>query len=246
MVADASTDKSKKPAKQAPAATKNDTIIFHLYLPITVTGDKAGDKGFSAEDYFSWIEGPVDQYDSGRWSNEGISLEHKTDSKSGVAEFKKSLQRKGAVVVYLGHSTLDQYNGNNSMGLTPQGKSTPEIPNATLRTLLSKSAASLVIIASCDSKTSVGKITDGPPVIVTNSGADKMTNTTHWAQALGAFFFLLIGLEIDSKGQPSMKRKAGHATINDALAASADAFKAAGTGDRFELANGDGTIVLFP
>ena len=78
------------------------------------------------------------------------------------------------------------------------------------------------------------------------SGADKMTNTTHWAQALGAFFFLLIGLEIDSNGQPSIKRKAGHATINDALAASADAFKAAGTGDRFELANGDGTIVLFP
>ena len=96
-------------------------------------------------------------------------------SQNGVKDFEKSLQRKGAIVVYIGHSTLTatpkgQPEGP-SLGLSPENpKKGPEIPNPKLRTLLSKSAASLVIIGSCDSKTAVGKINAGPVVIATNSG----------------------------------------------------------------------------
>jgi hypothetical protein len=251
-VADARAGKSKTP----PPLAKVDTIVFHLYLPITVQGDKAGDKGFSAQDFFDWIKGTRDdavpddgrihEWQPDRWANLGINLELKTTTKSGAADFKKSLQRKGAVVVYLGHSVLDQYHDNRSLGLTPQGHSKPEIPSEELRTLLKKSTASLVIIASCDSMTSVGKVTSGPPVIVTDSGDDRMTNTTHWAHALGAFFFLLIGLELDSGGQPAIQRKAGHATIKEALDVSADAFAKAGTNDRFKLLNSDGSLKIFP
>jgi hypothetical protein len=261
VVADAGKDKSKKPPaktpdKPTPADTiKINSIIFHLYLPITVKGDKPGSKNFSATDFFNWIrgkqddapdDGKVHEWQPDHWENLGISLELNTKVATGVDDFKKSLQRKGAIVVYLGHSTLDQYHGNRSMGLTPQGHAKPEIPSDDLRALLKKSAASMVIIASCDSMTSVGPMTSGPATIVTDSGSDRMTNTIEWANALGAFFFLLIGLELDGGRQPSIARKAGHATIGEALDASATAFDKAGTKDRFKLVHGDSSIKLIP
>ena len=124
------------------------------------------------------------------------------------------------MVVYLGHSTLDEHYGNNSLGLTPQAKSVPEIPNDELRTLLAQSTASTVIVASCDSMTAVGKPTAGPVIISTDSGPDKKTWSPRWARALGAFFFALIGLQIDAGEQPGIQRKGGHATINESLEAS--------------------------
>lgn len=262
VVADAGTDKSKKaPAKtpdkpKAADQVKIDTIIFHLYLPITVKGDKPGSKSFQAQDFFDWIKGTKDdavpddgkihEWQQDHWDSMGISLELNTAIATGVDDFKKSLQRKGAIVVYLGHSTLDQYHGNRSMGLTPHGHAKPEIPNDDLRALLKKSAAPLVIIASCDSMTSVGKPGGSSAVIVTDSGSDRMTNTIEWANALGAFFFLLIGLELDSGRQPNVLRKGGHATIGEALDASATAFDKAGTKDRFKLVQGDRSLKLIP
>lgn len=259
-VADADKDKSKKtktpdPPK-TPAPEKVTQIIFHLYLPVTVKGDKPGDKGFSAQDFFNWIKGTTDdptpddgkvhEWQQDHWEQQGVSLELKTAYASGVADFKKSLQAKNTIVIYLGHSTLDQYHGNQSMGLTPQGHAKPEIPNDELRTLLKKSTASLVIIASCDSITAVGKLGDGPAVMVTDSGSDRMTNTIPWSNAIGAFLFPLIGLSLDSGRQPTIQRKGGHATIGEALDASSEAFDKAGTKDRFKLIHGDPAVKLIP
>ena len=147
-------------------------------------------------------------------------------------------------MVYIGHSVLDSRNQNHSLGLTPQGGDRPEIPNATLRTLLSKSAASLVIIGSCDSKTAVGKINAGPPIIAINSGADRVTDISRMARAVGTFLFLLIGWEMDGRTEPNNPHKSGHGSINEALAASAEAFT--DMPDRFELVHGDGSIKLIP
>jgi hypothetical protein len=215
-------------------------------VPIIPSGQRSGDKGYSQQDFIDWFRAPDDPRipDVGKWSVEGIDLEIFTNTKSGVKDFEKSLQRKGAIVVYIGHSTLDSGNEHHSLGLTPQGESHAEIPNATLRTLLGKSAASLVIIASCDSKTAVGTLSSGPPVIVQNSGANRVTLIPRMANAVGTFLFLLIGWERDGQGQPNDPHKGGHATINEALAASAAEFK--GMDDRFELVHGDGSIKLFP
>jgi hypothetical protein len=203
VVADAEKDKSKNTPDKTPDKPKSadqvkiDTIIFHLYLPITVKGDKPGSKSFLAQDFFDWIKGTKDdavpddgkihEWQQDHWETEGISLELNTALATGVDDFKKSLQRKGAIVVYLGHSSLDEYHGNRSMGLTPQGRSKPEIPSDDLRALLKKSTACLVIVASCDSLTSVGTPGDSAAIISTDSGPDKMTNTIQWANALGAF-----------------------------------------------------------
>jgi len=242
-VADASPDKSKKTTKAPPAPTKVDTIILHIYAPM---GLGPGGSGFSPQDFIDWFKALDDPSNpvSDKWSVEGINVEFYTNTKSGVKDFEKSLQRKGAIVVYIGHSTLDQHNHYHSLGLTPQGGHRAEIPNATLRTLLSKSAASLVIISSCDAKTAVGTLSSGPPVIVQNSGTDTTTPIPRMANAVATFLFLLIGWERDGHGQPNDPHKGGHATINEALAASAAEFK--GMDDRFELVHGDGSIKLFP
>jgi hypothetical protein len=153
-------------------------------------------------------------------------------------------------VVYIGHSTLAPPKSKTdregpSLGLSPDNpRKGPEIPNATLRASLGKSKASLVIIASCDSKTAVGNQRGGPSVIVTNSGTDRVTLIPRMANAVATFLFLLIGWERDGDEQPNNPRKGGHATIAEALAASAVEFK--DMDDRFELANGDGSIKLFP
>jgi hypothetical protein len=55
-----------------------------------------------------------------------------------------------------------------------------------------------------------GKITDGPPIIATNSGADRITDISRMARAAGSFLFLLIGWELDGGGQPNNPHKSGH------------------------------------
>jgi len=252
-VADAPADKSnKKAVKAPPAATKVDTIILHIYAPIIPVGQTPGNKGFSQQDFIDWFKAPDDARlpDVGKWSAEGINLEFFTNTKSGVKDFEKSLQRKGAIVAYIGHSTLTPPRSAKdpegpSRGLSPDNpRKGPEIPNATLRALLSKSAASLVIIAACDSKTAVGNLSAGPPIIVTNSGTDRVTLIPRMANAVATFLFLLIGWERDGQEQPNQPHQGGHGTINEALAASAAEFK--GMDDRFELVHGDGSIKLFP
>lgn len=247
--AGAPTDKSKKPAKAPPAPTKVDTILLHIYSTITQPEAKSRSKPFSQQDFIDWFKAPDDPRTpdlGGKWFNEGIDLEFFTNTKTGVEDFKKSLQRQGAIAVYIGHSALTppKEHPGPSLGLTPQGKEQPEIPNATLRTLLSKSAASLVIIASCDSKTAVGNLNAGPPIIVTNSGNDRETLIFQMANAVATFLFLLIGWELGTQRQPNQPHKGGNATITEALKASAADF--VGVEDRFELIHGDGSIKLFP
>jgi hypothetical protein len=152
--------------------------------------------------WFNASDGTHTPDDPGKWDTAGIKVEWNSDPKTGVKDFEESLQRNGAIVVYIGHSTLTTMPKGQpeglSLGLSPENpKKGPEIPNARLRSLLSKSAASLVIIGSCDSKTAVGKITDGPPIIATNSGAVRITGISRMARAAGTFLFLLIGWELD-------------------------------------------------
>jgi hypothetical protein len=253
-VAEGPTDKSKKTAKTAKAApaTTNKTIIFHIYAPIIPVGDTPGNKGYSVQQFIDWFKAPDDPRitEVGKWSVEGIDLEFFTNTKSGVADFKNSLKREGAIVVYIGHSTLTPPKSTKdpegpSLGLSPDNpRKGPEIPNTDLRALLSKSKASLVIIASCDSKTAVGNLSGGPPAIVTNSGTDRVTLIPRMANAVATFLFLLIGWERDKDEQPNTPHKGGHATIDEALAASAAEFQ--DMDDRFELTHGDGSIKLFP
>jgi hypothetical protein len=235
----------KKTTKAPPAPTKVDTIILHIYA---LMGLGPGGRGFSPQDFIDWFKALDDPSNpvSDKWSVEGINVEFYTNTKSGVKDFEKSLQRKGAIVVYIGHSTLDKGNRYHSLGLDLSGiAKQPEIPSATLRTLLSKSAASLVIIASCDAKTAVGKLSAGPPVIVQNSGTDtnSKTDTTtpipRMANAVATFLFLLIGWERDRRGQPNDPHKG-------ATRRSTRRWLRRGMDDRFELIQGDGSIKLFP
>jgi hypothetical protein len=250
-VAEGPMDKSKKPAKAARTATIK-TIIFHIYVPIIPVGDTPGNKGYSVQDFIDWFKAPDDPRipDVGKWSNESVDLEFFIKTKSGVADIKNSLQREGAIVVYIGHSTLTRPKSPKdpegpSLGLSPDNpRKGPEIPNTNLRALLSKSKASLVIIASCDSKTAVGNLSAGPPIIVTNSGTDRVTLIPRMANAVATFLFLLIGWERDRQEQPNNPHKGDHGTIDEALAASAAEFK--DMDDRFELVHGDGSIKLFP
>jgi hypothetical protein len=247
-----------KPKAQATntAQAKVTAINLHFYLPITVKGDKPGKKGFSADDFFHWLLGKSDDfvqdangtpvYQQGYWEDQGVTLDLKQKTDSGVADFKRSLQQPNTIVVYLGHSTLDKNNSYHSMGLTPHGNALPEIPTKELRTLLAQSKASLVILCSCDSLTAAGKISGGPAVIATDSGPDRETNTKDWANALGPFLFALIGLELDGGRQPNRLRKGGHATIQEALDIANKEFADGKTGDSFKLVNGDGSVKLIP
>jgi hypothetical protein len=234
--------------KKTPLPVTVNAIVLHVYMDIN------SDKGYPPQSLFEWIRGKRDDPDEGltrewvpdHWSNYNVQVELLTNTKTGVKDFKGSLQRKGAIVVYLGHSLLDQYHGHQSLGLVPNLKDPKDlISSKDLRTLLKKSQASMVIIASCDSITSVGTLGAGPIVIATDSGPDKTTWSPDWAIALGAFLFLLIGLKLDEKNQPT-PRKGGPGTINEALDASAAAFDGNGTKDRFKLMHGDGSTKVFP
>jgi hypothetical protein len=152
-------------------------------------------------------------------------------------------------VVYIGHSTLTAPRtpkdpDGPSLGLSPWTPfKGPEIPNSRLRKLLSKATASLVIIGSCDSKTAVGKINGGPPVVAINSGPDRVTDLSRMARGAGILLFVLSGWDLDGDGHPDTKHKGGPGTINEGLEASAEAFST--LPDRYELVNGDGTLKLF-
>jgi hypothetical protein len=242
----------KKPTKPAPPApAKVDKIIWHVYA--NLINPTPGDKGFSKQDLADWFiasddtrfpEGP------GKWDDAGINVEFKTNSKTGVKDFESSLQTKGAIVVYIGHSTLTAPKtpkdpDGPSLGLSPLNPfKGPDIPNSRLRTLLSKAAASLVIIGSCDSKTAVGKINDGPPIVAINSGPDRVTDLSRMARGAGILLFVLSGWDLDGQGQPNTKHKGGRGTINEGLEASAEAFTS--LPDRFELVHGDGPTKPFP
>jgi hypothetical protein len=253
-VADAPKDKPKKPA---PAPTQIDRIIWHIYETLMKPTAGGIPQGFTKKDFVAWFNASSDTYNPdgpSKWDTAGtngikIEVEYNTDPKTGVKDFEKSLQKKGAIVVYIGHSTLTKTPKGQpdgpSLGLIPDtSKKGPEIPNATLRTLLSKSVASLVILGSCDSKTAVGNISAGPPIIAVNSGANRGTDISRMARAAADFLFLLIGWELDGQGQPNDPHKGGHGTIDEALAASAEAFT--DIPDRFELVHGDGSIKLIP
>lgn len=235
-VADAEKRDSKKPAKKPSTPASAQTVHLHFYMPVTGS--------YSATSLFEWLRGPEDfDHPLTRWAEADIGLILHKDKNSAVGDFKKSLQEPGAVVVYLGHSALD-FKNKRSLGLTPTGSSKPEIPAETVTPLLQKSKASLVILASCDSQSCVGKLTGGPAVVVTDSGKDLKTWSTDWAHALGAFLFVLLGFDLDASEQPQPRKK-GRGTINEALDASAEAFKNAKTTDRFKLVNGDGSTIIF-
>ena len=61
----------------------------------------------------------------GKWDTAGIKVEFKIDSKTRVKDLEKSLQTKGAIVVYIGHSALTPGKtakdpDGPSLGLSPE------------------------------------------------------------------------------------------------------------------------------
>jgi hypothetical protein len=215
----------------------NPTLHLHFYLPIT--------GNYSVSNFVDYLRGPVDvDHPFDRWEDAGVNLDFKSKAVSGTADFKTSLQDTDSVVVYLGHSVLD-FKNKRSLGLSPLGHETAEIAPDALMSLLKASKAKLVILATCASSTCVGKLTAGPAVVVTNSGSNLTTWSFDWAHALTAFLLLLIDYEVGGSGQPVARNK-GRATISDALDASNVAFKNQKTTDRFELAFGKGSTVVFP
>lgn len=101
--------------------------------------------------------------------------------------------------------------------------------------------------------------------MVTNSGSNLTTWSYDWGKALKHFLLILIDYEIDDKidekAQPvvryepitnigdilkNINRKKVRATIKEALDAANVAFKENNSTDRFELAHGNGSTVVFP
>jgi hypothetical protein len=238
-VADAQGEDKKKPGKKTTPPPAAKTVHLHFYLDPTGT--------YSVSSLFEFIRGPEDYNNPlNRWDTAGISLVLHSKVDSGAADFKKSLQDPGAVVVYLGHSTLD-FKNKRSMGLTPKGSSRAEIPPDKLMELLKQSKASLVVLASCASSTLVGKMSGGPAVVVTNSKSNLTTWSNDWANALGPFLFVLLGFDLPPSAIQPTPRKEGRGKLSEAIDAANAAFKVnQKTDDRFELANGSDSTVIFP
>jgi len=140
------------------------------------------------------------------------------------------------------------FKNKRSLGLSPLGHHTAEIAPNDLLDLLKASKAKLVILATCASSTlGLEKLKKGPAVVVTNSGSNLTTWSVDWANALTPFLLLLIDYEVGKSGQPVARNK-GRATLKEALDASNAAFKGRekDDGDRFELAHGEPSTVVFP
>lgn len=222
------------------------TLHLHFYLPIAAH--------YSVADFANYLRGSVKATTpeqasvppSDRFDTAGVPLDFQTKAVSGTADFKTSLKDPDSVVVYLGHSVLD-FENKRSLGLSPLGHERPDIAPGALMDLLKASKAKLVILATCASSTlGLKNLKTGPAVVVTNSGSNLTTWSFNWVQALQPFLLLLIGYEVGKDGQPVARNS--RATIKEALDASNAAFKGRDKddGDRFELAYGNGSTVVFP
>lgn len=225
------------------------TLHLHFYLPNV-------NPSYSAQALVDYLRGSAvpttaEQASvppSDRFEDAGVSLDFQTRALTGTAEFKKSLQDTGSVVVYLGHSVLD-FKNKRSLGISPMQHDPADIATGALMDLLKASKAKLVILATCASSTlgleKLKSVAFWPAVVVTNSQSDITTFSLNWGQALQPFLLLLIGYEVGKDGQP-VARKEGRATIQEALDAANVSFKENKTDDRFELAFGEGSTVVFP
>jgi hypothetical protein len=136
------------------------------------------------------------------------------------------------------------FENKRSLGLSPLAHHTAEIAPNDLMDLLKASKAKLVILATCASSTlGLKNLKAGPSVEVTNSGSNLTTWSFNWVQALQPFL-LLIGYEVGTNDQPVARKS--RATIKEALDASNAAFKENRSDDRFELAHGEPSTVVFP
>jgi|SRR5271166_2567403 len=223
------------------------TLHLHFYLPVS------SKPPYNVDDFVIYLRGSVDPTTpeqasvppSDRFDTAGVPLDFKTKALTGTEDFKKSLLDPDSVVVYLGHSVLD-FKNKRSLGLSPMGHDPADIAPDALMDLLKASKAKLVILATCASSTlGLEKLKAGPAVVVTNSGSNLTTWSFHWVQALQPFLILLIGYEVGKNDQPVARNK-GRATIKEALDASNVAFKENKSDDRFELAFGEGSTVVFP
>jgi hypothetical protein len=266
------------------------TVHLHCYFEGQIAGS------LTAKDYFAYLRGSVDPTTpeqaslppTDRFADAGVNLDFRTTQVGGVIAFQHSLRDSGSVVIYLGHSALD-FDRHYSLGLTPRGlwyaemtdmdrwnnfdsrrreKHTGEkpLPPEDLMSALKKSAAKLVILASCGSATIPnglslanfnaqgaaawkGKVAGGPAVVVTHSTL-LTTWSNNWAWALAHFLFDLIDYEVDlthDKTGRTLRRKAEHdGSIQTALDAANAAFKNYKAPDSFVLVNGTGSTVVFP
>jgi len=242
------------------------TLHLHFYLPVSTKPP------YNVDDFANYLRGSVDPTTpeqasvppSDRFDTAGVVLDFQKKAVSGTADFKTSLKDTDSVVVYLGHSVLD-FKNKRSLGLSPMGHDPAEIAPEQLMSLLKASSAKLVILATCASSTlGLKGLKAGPAVVVTNSGSNLTTWSGYWGEALKHFLHLLIGYEIndkiDKKAQPEVRHepitnvgeilkninREKRATIKEALDAANEAFKENKSVDRFELAFGNGSTVVFP
>jgi len=222
------------------------TLHLHFYLPV-VAGN------YSIDRFVDYLRGSVDPTTpeeasmppSDRFADAGVTLDFQKKVVSGAADFKKSLQDTGSVVVYLGHSVLD-FKNKRSLGLSPMGHDPAEIKPEQLMSLLKASSAQLVILATCASSTlGLEKLKTGPAVVVTNSGANLKTWSYDWAQALRAFLLLLIGYKVGKNDQPyslEPQQKAARAVTTQLVGALDGPFVAALVSQAMALNKGHATI----
>ena len=84
-------------------------------------------------------------------------------------------------------------------------------------------------------------------MVVTNSQGNLKTWSNDWANALGPFLFVLLGFDLPPSAIQPTLRKEGRGKLSEAIDAANAAFKVnQKTDDRFELANGSDSTVIFP
>jgi hypothetical protein len=225
---------------------------------------------YSPDKFADYLRGNIDaDHPFDRFSDAGVNLAFRPTAAQGPHAFKESLRDDGSVVVYLGHGVPDPKT-KRSLGLSFFGNGIADIPAITvakpgqpkppdLTDLLKDSRAKLVVLATCASSTfGLDKLKTGPAVVVTNSGPNLVTYSALWGKALQHFLLLLIGYEVNAKGEAVvglgpvteigdiLKNIQPRATIREALEAANAAFKEFGSTDRCELAHGEGSTVVFP
>jgi hypothetical protein len=247
-------------------------LHLHFYLPVSTKPPYDVDKFVT---YLRGSVDPTtpeqaSEPPSDRFDSAGVPLDFKKKALTGTEDFKKSLLDPDSVVVYLGHSVLD-FKNKRSLGLSPMGHDSADIAPDALMDLLKASKAKLVILATCASSTlGLKNLKVGPAVVVTNSGSDLKTWSNDWGLALKYFLLALIGYTIAEHDKPfSLETRANlfsdivgagvtgavasklvgrraRATIREALKASDLGFKENNSTDRFQLAHGEGSKVVFP
>lgn len=206
-------------------------VFFHVHESHLDLGGR-----YPTDDWFDrYIEGPSVLGGDGptRWNLINITIQRLPTVSRFRKEFKRSLDKAGAVVIYFGHTL---FINNQAFGLIPAPIEPPRkfrsrkearswlkrnngVPNRELRAWLGKAKAKIVLLASCQSDACVRALSKNQTLalIATDSGEDKVTNFLVWEDALREFLDVLSGYDISEKTGKASIRAAGAGTVDEAL-----------------------------